>query len=164
MAPADNWEHVQRIFLAVVDRDAAERPELLEELCAGDAALRAEVESLLRSDSTGKNALGTTFHEAITKEAFSLFDGSGAAGTRLGSYRLIREIGRGGMGAVYLAARADEQYESEVAIKLVRPGFDTDFILRRFRRERQILAHLHHPNIARLFDGGTTDDGTPYLV
>ena len=77
---------------------------------------------------------------------------------------MIREIGRGGMGSVYLAERDDEQYESEVAIKLVRPGFDTDFVLRRFKRERQILARLQHPNIARLFDGGTTDTGIPYLV
>jgi tetratricopeptide (TPR) repeat protein len=83
---------------------------------------------------------------------------------RVGPYRLIRELGRGGMGAVYLAARDDEHYESEVAIKLVQPGLDTDFILRRFRRERQILASLQHPNIAKLFDGGTADDGAPYLV
>src|SRR6185295_3586415 len=85
-------------------------------------------------------------------------------GRRVGPYRLIREIGRGGMGAVYLAARDDQQYESEVAIKLVRPGLDTEFILKRFRRERQILARLQHPNIARLLDGGTTEDGVPYLV
>jgi len=77
---------------------------------------------------------------------------------------VIREIGRGGMGSVYLASRADEQYESDVAIKVVRPGFDTDFILRRFRRERQILARLHHPNIARLFDAGHTESQVPYLV
>src|SRR5262249_54423313 len=83
---------------------------------------------------------------------------------RVGPYRLIRELGRGGMGTVYLAERADEQYQTKVAIKLVRPGMDTDFILQRFRRERQILAHLQHPHIARLLDGGATDDGLPYIV
>jgi serine/threonine protein kinase len=164
MAPADNWDHVQQIFLAVADRSPAERASLLQEMCGGDAVLRAEVESLLRSDSATVTGLGTVFDRAIQTEAVSLFDESAAAGSRLGAYRLIREIGRGGMGSVFLASRADEQYESEVAIKLVRPGFDTDFILRRFRRERQILARLHHPNIARLFDGGTTENQVPYLV
>ena len=85
-------------------------------------------------------------------------------GRRIGPSRLIREIGQGGMGAVYLADRDNQQYESRVAIKLVRQGLDTDFIVRRFRRERQILARLEHPNITRLLDGGTTDDGSPWLV
>ena len=76
----------------------------------------------------------------------------------------MRELGRGGMGAVYLAERADEEFEQRVAIKLVRRGMDTDEIVRRFRAERQILAHLDHPNIARLLDGGTTEDGRPYFV
>lgn len=83
---------------------------------------------------------------------------------RIGPYRLIRELGRGGMGAVYLAARADDQYEKHVAIKLVRGGPDSAEIVARFRRERQILASLDHPNIARMLDGGTTEDGFPYFV
>ncbi|MBA3650689.1 MAG: protein kinase, partial [Chthoniobacterales bacterium] len=81
-----------------------------------------------------------------------------------GAYRTIRELGRGGLGTVYLAARADKAYEKEVALKLVRRGLDTDDILRRFRNERQILARLEHPNIARLIDGGTSVDGLPYFV
>ena len=85
-------------------------------------------------------------------------------GKRLGSYRIEREIGRGGMGAVYLAVRADDEYKKRVAIKLIKRGMDTDFIVRRFRNERQILASLDHPHIARLLDGGTTDDGLPYFV
>lgn len=85
-------------------------------------------------------------------------------GKRIGAYRLLREIGRGGLGTVYLAARADDAYQKEVAIKLLRRGLDTEDILRRFRNERQILADLDHPNIARLIDGGTSDDGLPYFV
>ena len=83
---------------------------------------------------------------------------------RIGNYHIVREIGRGGMGAVYLAQRADEQYEKLVAIKLIKRGMDTDSVLRHFRNERQILANFDHPNIARLFDGGTSEDGLPYFV
>ena len=79
-------------------------------------------------------------------------------------YRIIREIGRGGMGAVFLAERADDQYQKQVALKLIKRGMDTDSVLRHFRNERQILAGFDHPNIARLLDGGTTDDGLPYFV
>ena len=82
---------------------------------------------------------------------------------RIGAYRVLREVGHGGMGTVYLAARADDQYQKRVAIKTIR-GLDSEEVLRHFRRERQILAALDHPNIARLFDGGTTDDGLPYFV
>src|SRR5262249_36897464 len=83
---------------------------------------------------------------------------------RVGPYRLVRELGRGGMGTVYLAERDDEQYQTKVAIKRVGPGMDTDFILQRFRQVRQILARLQHPNIARLLEGGATGDGLPYIV
>jgi serine/threonine-protein kinase len=82
---------------------------------------------------------------------------------RIGAYRVLRELGHGGMGTVYLAARADDQYQKQVAIKVVR-GLDSDEVVRYFRRERQILAALDHPNIARLMDGGTTEDGLPYFV
>jgi serine/threonine protein kinase len=159
MAHGDKWPQVEQIFLAVADLNAAERKTALEQMCQGDAALRADVESLLAADLAEGE-----IHTAIRSEAASLVEGSSRAGFHVGAYRLIREIGRGGMGTVYLAVRADDQYESEAAIKLVRPGFDTDFILRRFRRERQILASLQHPNIARLLDSGTTADQVPYLV
>src|ERR671932_1486707 len=86
------------------------------------------------------------------------------AGRRVGSYRIVREVGRGGMGAVYLAERVDSAFHKRVAVKVVKRGMDTDFILRRFRHERQILASFDHPNIARLLDGGTTDDGLPFFV
>lgn len=161
--PAFEWDRVQTVFLAVADVPPPEREAALDQMCQDDAELRAEVESLLRMDATCDASLGTAFASAIQSEATALMDTSRIEGKRIGAYRLVREIGRGGMGWVYLAQRADEQYESDVAIKVVRPGLDTDFILRRFRRERQILARLHHPNIARLFDGGT-ERNAPYLV
>jgi serine/threonine protein kinase len=163
MAAADEWERIQRIFLQVVDLASPARNLVLEQMCGEEQALRAEVESLLRADETGLGTLGAAISSAIKTEAVSLLDTSRIEGKRLGAYRLIREIGRGGMGCVYLGQRADEQYESDVAIKVVRPGLDTDFILRRFRHERQVLARLHHPNIAQLFDGGT-ENKVPYLV
>src|SRR5262245_23827364 len=89
---------------------------------------------------------------------------SETAGTVVGRYRLLEEIGRGGMGAVWLAERADGQFEQRVALKLVKRGMDTDEILARFLRERQILARLEHPHIARLLDGGVSGDGRPYFV
>jgi serine/threonine protein kinase len=85
-------------------------------------------------------------------------------GHHFGHYEVVRELGRGGLGAVYLAVRRDGEYRKEVALKLIRRGLDTDDILRRFRNERQILAQLEHPNIAHLIDGGTTDDGLPFFV
>src|SRR5688572_19353690 len=83
---------------------------------------------------------------------------------RVGSYRLVRELGQGGMGTVYLAVRDDDAFHKRVALKILKRGMDTDSIVRRFRTERQILAGLDHPNIARLLHGGTTPDGRPYLV
>jgi serine/threonine protein kinase len=163
MPGAYEWDQVQRIFLKVVDLAPTARSTVLKQMCGGEPELRAEVESLLRTDETSESGLGIAFASAIRTEAVSLLGRSGVEGKRLGAYRLIREIGRGGMGCVYLAQRADEQYESDVAIKVVRPGLDTDFILRRFRRERQILARMHHPNIAQLLDGGT-ENKAPYLV
>src|SRR5205823_8287089 len=91
-------------------------------------------------------------------------DGVAQIGKRVGAYVLSREIGRGGMGTVYLAAREDGYFEKEVAIKLLNPGFDTEEMLRRFHSERQVLARLDHPNIARLLDAGVTDDGCQYFV
>ncbi len=160
---AERWRQVEEIFNQAIERPEAERASWIQNACGGDAALRAEVDSLLESD---RIAAGQFVVSQVEKAVVELSEAGRplVEGRRLGPYRLIRELGRGGMGAVYLAARDDRHYESEVAIKVVRPGLDTEFILRRFRRERQILARLQHPNIARLFDGGTADDGTPYLV
>lgn len=86
------------------------------------------------------------------------------AGRRVGAYQIVRRLGFGGMASVYLAVRADDQYRKRVAVKLVRPELDNQQVLRRFLNERQTLAALDHPNIVKLLDGGSTEDGTPYLV
>jgi len=156
---SEDWDHIERLFLRAADLAAAEQRKFLDEACQGDAELRAEVESLLRADS--KNGAGIA--AAVDTEAVLLLDAP-ACGEHLGPYRLLREIGRGGIGAVYLAARDDEQYQKHVAIKLVKRGMDSDQVLARFRYERQILANLDHPYIARLLDGGTTTEGRPFFV
>jgi serine/threonine-protein kinase len=165
MPPAgERWARIKELFEAAADLAPNERATLLTNECDGDTTLRREVESLLESDSHTDGF--------IEKPAFEvprdLFPESppqeSLVGRQFGAYQIIREIGRGGLGAVYLAARADDEYRKEVAIKLVRRGLDTEDILRRFRNERQILAQLDQPNIARLIDGGTTDDGLPYFV
>ncbi len=153
----ERWEQIKDLLEAVLERPPAQRAAFLDEACAGDDALRAEVASLLAAheDAAAADALDSPF---LKPEA------SRPEGRRVGPYRLVRELGRGGMGTVHLAARADGQFEQQVALKLVHPGAATDEMLRRFRHERQILASLEHPHVARLLDGGVTEDGMPYLV
>ena len=160
----EHWRRVKEIFDAAADLGPSERGALLDKSCDDDTALRREVESLLHSDASADGFIESPVAEVprdmIDRDGEEKF----AIGRQFGAYKILREIGRGGLGSVYLAARADEQYEKQVAIKLVRRGLDTEDILRRFRNERQILAQLDHPNIARLIDGGTTDQGLPYFV
>lgn len=143
---------IEELFSSAVELDREGRAAFLQAACGEDSRLREEVEYLLKCHEEAKSFL--------EKPAFlPTFEGK-----RIGPYRMVRELGRGGMGAVYLAARADAQYEKQVALKILKRGMDTDFILRRFYTERQILANLDHPHIARLLDGGTTEDGLPYFV
>jgi serine/threonine protein kinase/Tfp pilus assembly protein PilF len=145
--------------------DALERPfsedraAYLERSCEGDTSLMREVEALMALSTRSLDELADN-----TPVAFARPTPAQPIGRRIGAYAIVREIGRGGMGAVYLAKRADGQFEKEVAIKLLKRGTDTDEILRRFHAERRILAQLDHPNIARLLDAGTTEDGLPYFV
>jgi serine/threonine protein kinase/predicted negative regulator of RcsB-dependent stress response len=174
-------KQVKHLFQAALELDPGRRAGFLEEACGEDITLREEVEALisLREGVESFNKTVTihdradTFSEDTTAELglgrTSLLGGSGYSAEQLnhsfiGNYRIIREIGHGGMGAVYLAARADDEFQKQVAIKVLKRGMDTDFTIRRFRTERQILAALDHPNIARLLDGGTTPDGRPYFV
>jgi serine/threonine protein kinase len=158
--PHEKWDWIQEIFLEAADLRPSERAVFLDRMCSGDPEARMEVESLLRADATGESAVCA----AIESEIASMLDESSLVGVRLGPYRLLKEIGRGGMGAVYLAERADGQFQKRVAVKMVRPGLDTEFILARFRRERQVLGRFDHPNIGKLLDGGTAANGTPYFV
>ena len=159
----ERWARVKELFEAAADLAPNDRAALLNKECDGDDLLRREVESLLESDSQTDGFIEEPVLE-MPRDLFPEVSEESLVGRQFGAYQIIREIGRGGLGAVYLAARADDEYLKEVAIKLVRRGLDTDDILRRFRNERQILAQLDHPNIARLIDGGTTDDGLPYFV
>ncbi|HZH30094.1 MAG TPA: protein kinase [Pyrinomonadaceae bacterium] len=169
----ERWKQVEELFQAALDLPRDERPKFIAEAGADDDALRRQVEALIAQYEEAGD-----FIEAPAFAVNGFNPGSAAfrttqptdiendpmAGARVGAYKIVREIGRGGMGAVYLAVRADSEYQKRVAIKLVKRGMDTDFILRRFRNERQILASLDHTNIARLLDGGTTDTGLPYFV
>lgn len=174
MSP-QRWEKIEEIFQAALDLSVAERERFVSESCAGDAELKKEVEKLIKqyedADSFIESPVWTdsAMLNSIAKKDFAgaiedNLDGDPLVGRRLGAFRLTKELGRGGMGAVYLAERADGEFRQSVAVKLIKRGMDTDFIIRRFRHERQILASLDHPHIARLLDGGTTDDGLPFFV
>jgi non-specific serine/threonine protein kinase/serine/threonine-protein kinase len=155
------WQRVTHLLDEAIALNDSERSPYLDHACGADSELRREVESLLSSHQRA----GTGFLKspAITLQK-NAQPAPLRAGRRIGAFQIIEEVGHGGMGEVFRAVRADGQYTKEVAIKLVRSGFGTAFVLERFRTERQILATLDHPNIARLLDGGTTEDGIPYLV
>lgn len=158
----DRWQAVKQIFEAAQERDAAARDAFLDKACAGDAALRAEVQSLLQAhEAEGPvdrvmEAIMASFHQKGNAENLE--------GRRIGPYALIEELGHGGMGRVFLARRADGQFDQQVAIKLLRMEVPSPETRARFLTERQILATLNHPNIARLLDGGVTEAGQPYFV
>jgi serine/threonine-protein kinase len=163
MTGAERWQRVQELFEAALDLPAEEREAYLRAEAGDDAELMAEVASLLAADS---GPLMDRLRGLVRDAASDLADATAFSwiGRTVGRYRLLREIARGGMGTVYLAERADAAYEARVAIKFVRASIAAPEVLRRFLAERQILADLRHPNIARLLDGGAADDGTPYLV
>ncbi|HET6891675.1 MAG TPA: serine/threonine-protein kinase, partial [Pyrinomonadaceae bacterium] len=161
----ERWKKVEEVFEAALERRPGDRSAYLDSACEGDESLRNQVDTLLlaleRSNSNFPTtpAVGMALSDTMVEELTP-----SVIGKRLGAYRIQRELGRGGMGSVYLAVRADDEFKKRVAIKLIKRGMDTDFIVQRFRNERQILASVDHPHIARLLDGGTTDDGLPYFV
>lgn len=159
----NRWKEIKVVFEQVLELPPDERAAFVQQHCNGDEELCHEWASLLEAHSSA----GSFIDERglfISDEDLSGDEEPVPVGQLIGAYRIIREIGRGGMGAVYLAERADAQYQKQVAIKLIKRGMDTDSVLRHFRNERQILAGFDHPNIARLFDAGTTADGLPYFV
>ncbi len=153
------WERVKALWAEAADLGPAERDGLLGERCGGDEELRREVESLLEWHGRAGGFLETPAPELVDEAAEEP-----ETPERLGSYRLVREIGRGGMSRVYLAERADGQFEKRAAVKILQQGVYGENARRRFLRERQLLAGLDHPNIVKLLDGGVTEDGRPYLV
>jgi serine/threonine-protein kinase len=162
----DRFRRIDAVFDAALELVPADRAAFLDGVCAGDVALRTEVDSLLASVDTSESLIG----EHVADFAASMIaempadDPALEAGTVLGAWRIVREVGRGGMGSVYLAERADGAFDLQVAVKVVKRGMDSAEVLRRFREERRILASLDHPNVARLLDGGAASDGRPYLV
>jgi len=163
----EQWERVERVLDVALESDPTQWSAIVEQACGGDADLRRQVESLLSRYSTARSFLSAPALEAapaLAAEARDEGNEESFEGRRIGAYRIVRQIGRGGMSRVFLAERADGEFEQQVAIKLLRPGLDSDIDRGRFRAERQILAALNHPNIARLLDGGITTDGIPYLV
>jgi len=177
MSP-ERWQQIEAIFQTAVDLKTADRAAFIGKACAGDEELKSEVEKLMAdyesadsfiespvwTDSSFLNSSAKKIiSESIDEQAEQL-DQEDLTGRQIGAYRLVNEIGRGGMGAVFLAERADGEFSQNVAIKLIKRGMDSDFIIRRFRHERQILASFEHPFIARLLDGGSTPEGIPYFV
>ncbi|HSA57829.1 MAG TPA: serine/threonine-protein kinase, partial [Gemmatimonadaceae bacterium] len=156
---APRWRRLQEIFAQAHAVAGEERERLLRELAAAEPDLVVEVRTLLAADAQG--GIMDVVSPRLTPLTRVL---EAADPDRVGAYRVIRELGRGGMGVVYLAARADGQFDQQVAIKLIGATNADDPLHRRFLAERQILAGLTHPNIARLLDGGITDDGRPYFV
>lgn len=164
----DRWLQIKSLFDAALEWGSAERPIRLRQAAGRDEDVVREVEALLDSheragDFLIEPLLGAGFDESLYE---SVLDEQNATpvGSSLGSYRIVREIGRGGMGIVYLAERADQQYVQRVAIKVLPPGLANATSFQRFRSERQTLAVLDHPNIVKLLDGGTAKDGLLYLV
>lgn len=161
---AARWERVKDVFSAAVELKAGERAAFLDQECGSDADLRTEVESLLQAHEQTDDFI----ERPAAQQALGLnFDPPAAAtwiGRRVGAYRIVAEIGRGGMSEVFRGIRADDEYDKDVAIKVLLPGYATRLLVERFKAEKQMLASLDHPNIARILDGGTTDEGLPYLV
>ena len=162
---AEHWERVKAIVQAALAEQPAARAACVTQACGEDAELARDVDSLLAAHEQAGHFIETpALARPDMVAALNALQATPTwPGRRVGPYLLVREIGHGGMGAVYLAVRADDAYRKQVAIKAIQSSFDPTFI-QRFRHERQILADLDHPNIARLIDGGSTEDGAPYFV
>jgi len=161
-------EQLSALFEQALSVPRERRADFVRQVCGGNTELRRELESLLDAEGSAAEYFDELADGVVSPAYAALADAATAGprweGRRVGAYRLVREVGRGGMSRVFLAERADGEFEHQVALKLLRPGFDSDIDVMRFRAERQILASLSHPNIARLLDGGVTDDALPYLV
>ena len=152
----ERQRQVRKLFDAAAAQSREEQTDFVRRHSAGDAELAEAVLRLLRASQSGEGFLAKPL---IQRESPSL-----QQGTRIGAYKVLRQLGAGGMGVVYMAVRADGVFQRIAALKIIRAGYNSEQMIARFRRERQILAGLDHPNIARILDGGTTPDGLPYFV
>ena len=159
---AARWQRIERLFDQAMERADGERTGFLDEACADDPEVRREVAAMLDSAPDA----GAALHGAVAAAVQELASHTVTArvGERIGPFRLVGQLGEGGMGAVYLAERDDAQFAHRVAIKILPHAVGAPELVARFRDERQILAALEHPNIVRLLDGGNSDSGLPYLV
>ena len=159
-SPEQRWQQISQLFAGAIRRPPQERRAYLLEEAPEDPSLVLEVERLLAADAKVRALVaerGEAAEQSVTREL-------GSPPKTLGPYRILRLLGRGGMGAVYLAARADDEYERIVAVKVLRQDLASEASLARFAVERQTLARLEHPNIARLYETGVTEGGRPFLV
>ena len=159
---SDRWQRLETLFFAALELNASEKQAFLNEACGDDFELRQELESMLSADEESM-ALALE-SRLLSDEGQEGYNPNDLIGSHIGSYRLEKLIGEGGMGEVYLAQRDDDHFDQKVALKLVRPGYRSSQMLARFRMERQVLARLSHPNITQLLDGGIDKEGRPYLV
>lgn len=157
------WQQLKPLLAQLLEEPRETRRDTLEALCAGDSARRAELLSLLEAAEADESLLQRPSPAAV-RQALADLEPASVLGRRIGAWRLVALIARGGQGEVYRAERADGQFTQEVAIKLLRRGFDAQWLASRFAAERQILARLDHPNLARLLDGGCTEEGLPFIV
>jgi len=161
---ADTWSRVKDVLGEALELPENQRAAFLKERCGDDHMLRLEVETLLGGEHhVDPGFLDESSFAAVAASVVAVEERSWI-GRRVGAYQIVEQIGAGGMGEVYRAFRADDQYRKQVALKVIRAGQDSGFVIRRFKNERQILAGLEHPNIARLLDGGTTEDGLPFFA
>ena len=156
-----DWETVKEVFGLVIDEPVETRDKLLRQRCGDDEALYAEVHSLIVASTESDNIIESNAIDLAAKIDLPKVD---YADRHFGNYRIIREIGSGGMGSVFLAERDDGEFSMQVALKIVRQSIADSEVISRFKQERQILASLHHPNIAVLHDGGLSDKGEPFLA
>src|ERR1700722_10528321 len=162
--PAAEIKRIKTIFAEVSEIAADQRSAFLDEACGGDAALRTEVEGLLSAaERAGDFLSGATLHAATGENASKNGPPSEEAGATIGPYRLLEKIGEGGFGVVYVAEQKTP-VRRRVAMKIIKLGMDTRSVVARFEAERQALAMMDHPNIAKVFDAGATDTGRPYFV
>ncbi len=166
---ADRWARIEQLCRETFDYNDEQQAAFLESACGADRDLRREVESLLARRQDAENfmefpAMQFVARELAAENAARADRASRLIGSFVSHYRIIEKVASGGMGDVYRAVRADRAYDQQVAIKFLQGARSTEFFLARFENERQILADLDHPNIARLLDGGTTEEGLPYLV
>jgi serine/threonine protein kinase/tetratricopeptide (TPR) repeat protein len=159
----EEWSRIKEVLEVVLELEPSARERYLDDACASREVNRVEIEALVRS----YEGVGNFLEEPVDVASMELVQETVLrpwAGRRLGPYQIIQKIGEGGMGTVFRATRVDGLYDREVAIKVIRHGLDTKFFIARFKNESRILAGLEHPNVARLLDGGVTEEGLPYVV